>query len=143
MPRPVTPLLTVDIIIEMKFPLSRRRGVVLIERKFEPHGWALPGGFVDVGETVEQAAVREAMEETGVKVRRLRQFGVYSDPARDPRGPTAACVFTAIASGAPKGGDDALRAVVCDPRRLPGRLCFDHGRIIRDYLRRKRIARLS
>ncbi len=141
MPRPVTPHLTVDIVIEMSVPGKRRRGVVLIKRKFEPHGWALPGGFVDVGETVEHAAAREAKEETGLKVRGLRQFGVYSDPRRDPRGHTAACVFTARATGRPRGGDDAVTAVICDPRHPPAPLCFDHARILRDYLRRKQRAR--
>ncbi len=138
MPRPKTPLLTVDIVIECKAAGGRRRGVVLIMRKFKPLGWALPGGFVDVGETVEQAAKREALEETGLKVGKLRLLGVYSDPKRDPRGATAACAFVAKASGTPVGGDDALKAVVCDPKRPPGRLCFDHGKILRDYLRCRR-----
>lgn len=138
MPRPKTPLLTVDVVIECRMSGGRRRGVVLIERKYRPYGWALPGGFVDIGETVERAAKREAMEETGLKIGKLRLLGVYSDPKRDPRGPTAACVFVAAASGSPKGGDDALKAVVRDPQRLPSRLCFDHRKILRDYLRGRR-----
>ena len=127
MPKPVTPLLTVDIIILV------RGGIVLIERKHRPRGWALPGGFVDVGETVERAAAREAREETGLAVRNLRQFGCYSDPRRDPRGHTVSVVFTARASGTPRGADDAKRAEVFPPRRLPRRICFDHAKIIRDW----------
>ena len=82
MAKPITPLLTVDVII------TTPRGIVLVKRKHVPFGWALPGGFVDVGETVEHAAAREAREETGLKVRNLKMFGCYSDPRRDPRGHT-------------------------------------------------------
>jgi len=130
-PAPVTPRLTVDIIIETGG--GKKRGIVLIERKYRPYGWALPGGFVEVGETVETAAAREAKEETGLTVRNLRQFGCYSDPRRDPRGHTAAVVFTATARGRPRGSDDAARAAVFEPRRIPRKLCFDHGRILRDW----------
>lgn len=136
MSRPTTPLLTVDIIIEMR--ASRGRGVVLVERRNRPRGWALPGGFVDVGETVEHAAAREAREETGLRVRDLRQFGCYSDPRRDPRGHTVSIVFTARAAGIPRGADDARRAMVFSPRRLPRPLCFDHTRILHDWMGMKR-----
>src|SRR5688572_32663625 len=111
MPRPVTPLLTVDVVIEVP-AAAGRTGIVLIERRNVPHGWALPGGFVDVGETVEHAAKREAREETGLRVRNLRLLGVYSDPKRDRRGHTVSAVFVCRASGTPRGADDAKRALV-------------------------------
>jgi len=130
--KPITPLLTVDVII------TTPRGIVLVKRKHVPFGWALPGGFVDVGETVEHAAAREAREETGLKVRNLKMFGCYSDPRRDPRGHTVSVVFTAGARGIPKGADDALRAGVFSPARLPRPICFDHSRILRDWRRRGR-----
>ncbi len=136
MGKPVTPLLTVDVVIELK------GGIVMIERKNPPKGWALPGGFVDVGETVEHAAIREAKEETGLTVRGLKLLGVYSDPGRDRRGHTVSVVFVGRATGTPRGLDDAKRAVVCDPRRPPRPVAFDHARILRDYIgfRRKRNA---
>ena len=125
------PLLTVDIIIAMDgLPGS----IVLVRRRNEPLGWALPGGFVDYGETVEAAAAREAMEETGLKVRDLLQFHTYSDPSRDPRGHMVSVVFTARAGGTPRGGDDAREARVFSPDRLPEDIVFDHGAIINDYL---------
>jgi ADP-ribose pyrophosphatase YjhB (NUDIX family) len=99
-----TPRITVDIIIELD------EGIVLIERKNPPHGWALPGGFVDYGESLEAAATREAKEETGLEVELLRQFHTYSDPGRDPRGHTVSTVFVARASGVPQAADDAQAA---------------------------------
>jgi 8-oxo-dGTP diphosphatase len=130
--RPVTPLLTVDIIIE----LADRPGrpIVLIERLHEPHGWALPGGFVDVGERLEEAAVREAREETGLQVRLKVLLGCYSDPQRDPRGHTVSAVYVAEAEGEGRAQDDARNLDVFDPRRCPA-LAFDHALIIADYLR--------
>ena len=132
MPLPVTPLLAADIIIE----LSDRPGrpIVLIERRYPPFGWAIPGGFVDVGETVEQAAVREAREETALAVRLVALLGVYSDPARDARGHTASAVFVATAQGLPEARDDAVALAVFSPEDLPPNLAFDHARILADYL---------
>ncbi len=115
-----------DIIIELD------GGIVLIERKNPPHGWALPGGFVDYGESFEQAAVREAKEETGLKVELIRQFHTYSDPNRDPRQHTASTVFIARAQGDPIGADDALQAGIFTRDTLPP-LAFDHARILEDY----------
>lgn len=133
MPKPETPLLTVDLVIEL---LDGRDRIVLIERKHEPLGWALPGGFVDVGETVEQAAVREAQEETGLNVKLKHLLGVYSDPDRDPRGHTASVVFVAEAQGEPRGGDDAGDAQSFDPAKPP-ELAFDHAKILDRYRRWK------
>lgn len=130
MVKPVTPLLTVDVVIEL---LDTPGEIVLIERRHEPLGWALPGGFVDVGETVEQAAVREAKEETGLDVTLIELLGVYSDPARDPRGHTVSVVFVGRAHGTPQGGDDARVARGVTPEHPP-HLVFDHPRIVRDYL---------
>jgi 8-oxo-dGTP diphosphatase len=135
MPRPRTPEVAVDVVIE----LTDRPGrpVVLIRRGRPPPGHALPGGFVDIGETVEDAAVREAREETGLDVKLGELLGVYSDPARDPRGHTVAIVFVATASGEPVAGDDAAGILVTDPDAAPP-LVFDHGRILGDYLARRR-----
>ena len=124
---PRTPLLTVDIVIETG------DGVVLIERAHEPRGWALPGGFVDIGETVEAAAQREAKEETSLVVKLKERLGVYSDAARDPRGHTVSVAFVAQAEGTPLGADDARRAEVFPLGALPSPLCFDHARILQDY----------
>lgn len=128
---PRNPIPTVDIIIE----LSDRpdRPIVLIERLNPPEGWALPGGFVDYGETVEQAAQREAKEETGLDVTLLEQFQVYSDPSRDPRKHTLSVVFIAIAQGQPSAADDAKNLQIVSLWQLPRPLCFDHERILRDY----------
>lgn len=131
MSRPVTPLLTVDIIIEM---IDRPgRPIVLIERKYPPPGWALPGGFVDVGEPLQTAAVREALEETSLDVTLKRLLGNYSDPLRDSRGHTVSAVYIAEAQGEPRAADDARHLALYDPRKTPP-LAFDHERIIRDYL---------
>jgi 8-oxo-dGTP diphosphatase len=127
------PLLTVDIIIEM-----RAGGVVLIERKNPPQGWALPGGFVDYGESVETAAVREAKEETCLDVQLIEQFHAYSDPSRDPRHHTVSIVFIATANGMPRGADDAKVARAFAEEEIPGPLVFDHARILREYFHYKK-----
>lgn len=132
MSRPATPLIAVDIIIELTD--RPERPIVLIERRNPPHGWALPGGFVDVGETLEHAAVREAEEETGLRAELQALLGCYSNPARDPRGHTVSAVYVARAAGEPQAGDDAGRAQVFDPAKLP-HLAFDHALILADYLR--------
>ena len=125
------PLPTVDVIIELQ-----GKGVVLIKRKNPPLGWALPGGFVDYGETLEQAAVREALEETSLQVELTRQFHAYSDPQRDPRGHTITVVFTAKASGEPRAADDAQEIGVFQADALPSPLAFDHRQILTDYFSR-------
>ena len=135
MPRPRTPEVTVDIVIELEDRPGRP--VVLVRRGHPPPGHALPGGFVDVGETVEHAACREALEETGLEVTLRELLGVYSDPARDPRGHTVAIVYIATARGEPVAGDDAAGILITDPESAPA-LAFDHDRILADYLARRR-----
>jgi 8-oxo-dGTP diphosphatase len=132
MSRPVTPLIAVDLIIEL---CDRpERPIVLIERRNPPHGWALPGGFVDVGETLEQAAMREAREETALQVHIKVLLGCYSDPVRDSRGHTVSAVYVAEARGEPAAGDDAGKIAVIDPM-APPKLAFDHALILSDYRR--------
>jgi 8-oxo-dGTP diphosphatase len=109
------------------------RHLVLVRRKFPPLGWALPGGFAEVGETLGDAARREALEETGLRVKLLEQFFTYSDPERDPRRHTVTTVFLARAEGKPQGGDDAAEARGFPFDALPEPLCFDHARILADY----------
>ena len=128
-----TPLVTTDIIIEVS-----DHGIVLIERKNPPHGWALPGGFVDYGESLEKAAEREAKEETSLDVVLTEQFYTYSDPRRDPRHHTVSTVFIATAMGEPRGADDAKVARLFQEKDLPSPLVFDHGRILRDYFAYKK-----
>lgn len=133
MPVPSTPALTTDIIIEL---IDRPdRPIVLIERKNPPFGWAIPGGFVDVGERVEHAAMREAAEETSLKVRLKALLGVYSDPARDPRSHTASVVYVAEAHGTPVARDDAKAVGVFRISEMPSALAFDHAAILSDYRR--------
>lgn len=120
------PVPTVDIIIEVG------AAIVLIKRKNPPYGWALPGGFVDYGESYETAAAREAEEETGLVVQSLQQFRTYSDPGRDPRQHTASTVFIAQADTEPVAGDDAVEAALFTKATLPD-LVFDHDQIIADY----------
>lgn len=128
------PTPTVDIIIEIA------ESIVLIERSNPPYGWALPGGFVDYGESYETAALREAQEETGLVVSELRQFRTYSDPGRDPRQHTASTVFIGTATGKPQAGDDAGKAELFTEENLP-ELAFDHAKILVDYYAAKRRVR--
>jgi len=132
-----SPFLTVDAIIEVSCP-SGQPGIVLIQRSNPPYGWALPGGFVDYGESLERAAVREAKEETGLDVGGIRQFHTYSAPGRDPRFHTVNTVFIGQARGVPHAGDDAAAAQVVALADLAGiDYAFDHGNILQDYLRFK------
>ena len=128
----INPVPTVDIIIEVQSE-NRGEGVVLILRKNDPQGWALPGGFVDYGETLEEAAMREAWEDTGLEVEELSQFHTYSDPQRDPRQHTISTVFTAKATGEPQPGDDAARTEIFSERNLPSAIAFDHRKILKEY----------
>lgn len=130
MPEHRNPRPTVDVVILL--PGDR---VVLVERRNEPRGWALPGGFVDEGETLEAAAAREAREETGLAVDLIEQFHAYSDPRRDPRGHTVTTVFLGRATGSPVGADDAARAGAFRWTELPDPLVFDHAEILRDVRR--------
>jgi len=126
------PLPTVDVVIE----IGDR--IVLIRRRNPPPGWALPGGFVDAGESVGDAARREAREETALDVELTELLGVYSDPSRDPRGPTISAVFVGRASGTPQAGDDAAGAQLFGENDLPAPLAFDHAQILADYFRYRR-----
>jgi 8-oxo-dGTP diphosphatase len=131
------PVPTVDIIIELEdgaidYERENKR-IVLIYRKNHPVGWALPGGFVDYGETLESAAIREALEETSLRVDLIRQFHTYSDPERDPRQHTITTVYIARAEGIPRGADDAKRAEVFELSELPENIVFDHALILDDF----------
>lgn len=121
------PVLTVDLIIEYN------EGLILIKRKIPPEGWALPGGFVEYGETLESAAKREAKEETGLDVELIGQFHAYSDPKRDPRHHTITIVFLAKADGKLKAGDDAKEIGIFKENTLPDKVAFDHREILTDY----------
>ena len=127
------PVPTVDIIIEFQ-----EAGIILIERRNPPHGWALPGGYVDYGESLESAAVREAREETSLDVQLLGQFHSYSDPARDPRRHNISTVFIARASGSPRAASDARAVGVFSRDNLPRPLVFDHAQILKDYFHARR-----
>ena len=128
------PVPTVDIIIEY-----RDQGLILIERANPPYGWALPGGFVDYGESLEIAALREAREETGLtKITLLGQFHTYSDPQRDPRQHTITTVYVAQGNGTPQAADDARHLAILAPEHLPEVLAFDHKHILADYLKVRR-----
>ncbi len=126
------PIPTVDIIIEMG-----KRGIVMIKRRNPPYGWALPGGFADYGESLEEAAVREAREETGLDVKLVEQFHTYSDPKRDPRHHSISTVYIAKGQGKPKAKDDAIEIGIFNESSLPGDIAFDHRSILRDYFKSK------
>ncbi|MCP5417755.1 MAG: NUDIX hydrolase [Chromatiaceae bacterium] len=140
MPQPRTPLLTVDIIIELWD--RPERPIIFIERRHPPTGWAFPGGFVDIGESAERAAIREAREETGLDVSLDQLLGCYSDPRRDPRGHTASLVYLAHAHGIPEAADDAKTIAIHLPGTPPAPLAFDHAMILADYLRYRLEGRL-
>ena len=125
------PIPTIDIIIEIAGE------IVLIKRRNPPHGWAIPGGFVDYGESVEQAARREAKEETGLDLGSLRQFHTYSDPKRDPRHHTISVVFVAQAMGEPRASSDAADIGLFTEETLPEQLAFDHRQILDDYFKKR------
>ncbi|HXW82942.1 MAG TPA: NUDIX hydrolase [Candidatus Binataceae bacterium] len=129
MPKPVCPLIAADMIAEIG------NQIVLIERKNYPSGWAIPGGFVELNESVEKAAVREAKEETSLEVEIRALLGVYSKPGRDPRGSTVSVVYVGRARGTPRAADDAKEVGLFDPRKPPSPLAFDHADILADYVR--------
>jgi ADP-ribose pyrophosphatase YjhB (NUDIX family) len=126
------PIPTVDIIIEIE-----SKGIVLIKRKNPPHGWALPGGFVDYGESLEEAAVREAKEETDLDVKLTEQFHTYSDPERDPRHHSISTVYIAKTKGIPQAKDDAIEIGFFNEFSLPDEIAFDHRSILKDYFKSK------
>lgn len=129
--KPVTPLIAADIIIELlDYP---DRPIVLIERKNPPYGWAIPGGFMDVGERLEVAAIREAKEEVCLEVRLKALLGMYSDPKRDNRGHTVTAVYVAEAKGKPVAADDAKNLEIFEIAMLPKQLAFDHSQVLDDY----------
>ena len=129
--RPTTPLLAADTIIELTD--KPRCPIVLIERKNPPYGWAIPGGFMDVGELLEMAAIREAKEEVCLDVTLKALLGMYSDPKRDDRGHTVTAVYVAQATGEPQAADDAKNLAIFDIDNLPEGLAFDHAQVLEDY----------
>jgi ADP-ribose pyrophosphatase YjhB (NUDIX family) len=124
------PIPTVDIIIEIE-----SKGIVLIKRKNPPYGWAIPGGFVDYGESLEEAALREAKEETNLDVELKRQFHTYSDPIRDPRHHSISTIYIAKGKGVPQAKDDALETGIFNESNLPDEIAFDHRSILKDYFK--------
>lgn len=133
MAKPVTPLLAADVLIRLlDVP---ERPFVLIERAFPPYGWAVPGGFVDVGETLERAAIREAKEETGLDVTLVALLGLYSNPQRDPRNHTVTAVYVGEAHGRPLAADDAKNCGLFTFDDMPDQLAFDHAQVLADFRR--------
>jgi 8-oxo-dGTP diphosphatase len=133
MTKPITPLLAADALIELVDVPGRP--IVLIERKNPPYGWAIPGGFVDIGETVETTAVREALEEVSLQVTLRGLLGIYSSPQRDPRGHTVTAIYIAEAKGQPVAADDAKNVGIFTLEQLPSPLAFDHAMVLEDYRR--------
>ncbi len=131
------PVPTVDIIIEIQRE-DGKLGIVLIKRKNPPGGWAMPGGFVDYGESLEEAAVREAKEETSLDIQLKKQLHTYSEPNRDPRLHTISTVFIASAHGKPRAQDDALEIGIFTKEEINFSLAFDHNAILSDYFKRKK-----
>ncbi len=130
------PFVTVDAIIEVQ--RAQSVGIVLVKRSSPPFGYALPGGFVDYGESLEEAVRREAREETGMELLDLEQFHTYSNPLRDPRFHTVTTVFSARAEGTPRAGDDAADVLVAEPEEIRDlTLAFDHGDVLEDFLKRR------
>jgi ADP-ribose pyrophosphatase YjhB (NUDIX family) len=127
------PIPTVDIIINIG-----SKGVVLIRRKNPPCGWAIPGGFVDYGESLEKAAMREAKEETNLDVKLIKQFHTYSDPKRDPRHHSISTVYIARGKGRLKAKDDAIEIGIFNESNLPDEIAFDHHSILKDYFKSKK-----
>ena len=125
------PIPTVDIIIEIEL-----KGIILIKRKNYPYGWAIPGGFVDYGESLEEAAVREAKEETNLEVKLIRQFHTYSDPGRDPRHHSISTAYIAKGKGKPQAKDDAVEIGIFNESDLPVQIAFDHRSILSNYFKR-------
>jgi len=131
---PLTPYLTVDGIVKIFTP--EFKGIVLIKRKNPPLGFALPGGFVDRGESVEDALIREMKEEINLDVKIEKLLGVYSDPKRDPRLHTVSCVFVCSANSIPRAGDDAKEAFIYKLEDIPwSELVFDHAKILKDFIK--------
>jgi len=126
------PIPTVDVIIELE-----SGGIVLIKRKNPPHGWAIPGGFVDYGESLEEAALREGREETSLDLELVGQFHTYSDPNRDPRHHTITTAYIAKGKGKPEAKDDAIEIGAFTQFNLPEQIAFDHRKILEDYFRTK------
>jgi ADP-ribose pyrophosphatase YjhB (NUDIX family) len=124
------PIPAVDIIIEIE-----SKGIILIKRRNFPYGWAIPGGFVDYGESLEEAAVREAKEETNLKVKLVRQFHTYSAPRRDPRHHSISTAYVAKGKGKPQAKDDAIEIGIFNESDLPGEIAFDHRSILSDYFK--------
>ena len=132
MVKPVTPLIATDVIIHLDG--QSRRSIVLIKRKNPPVGWAIPGGFVDIGETVEHAAVREAKEETSLDVALQNLLGLYSEPSRDPRGHVVSVIYVGTGSGNLAASDDASRVDIFSVDQLPQPMAFDHAQVVKDYI---------
>lgn len=126
-----SPFLTVDAVIEVD------EGIILIKRKNPPPGWAIPGGFVNYGESLEDAVIREAKEETGLDIKLRRQFHTYSNPKRDPRHHTVSTIFIVTASGKPEAGDDAEEVGIFTKDSLPEDIAFDHRQILEDYFNKR------